>query len=1113
MRKLALLLFALATVAGYSPAPSNYLSITTTSGIVDAFGTAMAQGTFCAYATDATDSPIAFQIGASFQAVKSTVCSNIVAGTLATMLLLANPAATAPLNIRYHMTLTNSQTHVTTQYPAVSIVVANGITTWDRSAWNPSLSQHSIPENTGPIGPVGPAPTLIPGTATPLAAGASPTVDISGTNPYAINLGIPAGTAGTNGTAFNPLLGTGAPGATCSSSVNAGLFYTNTTTNALYQCNGSTSTSASVGGGGASYPGVTSNGTNGINVTGTVAAGTSTPTSLGNTGVTLPDGSVIGSMPRNAGLLGTNAFGQPIVVGSNAANQGEIVLAPSCGTAANCYTIYDDVQTAMTATYTAGAFSGGSALTQQPTDVGTSTYVAYGAVTAATESSVTLASTSALTHQSGVIAWKSAGSPALRTCWNTSSASAGTALTLPVSPVGGSGHVLMLIEQGGTSTSGATYTFTITDNSSSGQTWSNLSTSAIQSSKGGGTLYGYYNVSYAVNIAAGAYTLTFTTPNLTYRSIIACEISGVQSSSAMDSSALAYNVGTTTAAAVTTSISTTSNDFLVAMDLTGNGTFVANGANYGGTGTVTTLSSDPPFVAGDVGKKFLSTTNCDATNGYITCYKAFPPGTITAYNGPHSVSVSTVPIFTPTSNGTNFTGWFLWGHDDGAAINAAWNAAQTLPGMSLRLPCGAMFIGQPPFISASTGGVYNPSISGCSGGGTLFVPTADFNYSLASGGLIYSYPATNFAGFGTLFQNAVIWSQIRDLTIWGAGMDGNAVTTQLPIFNLSVASLNNVWINAWNWNASVPANTMPAMKATSLSVNNSGAWSAGTGGLLYTGDQSPTNQISVIRNCLFGVQGNANTPGNPGYALQMQGGHLTSESCQWYAPQSGGAVKGVNITGGVWTSIGDQSSGITATGGAINLTDTQTSLLGVYGVQNQGAIVRAQNSELSSYTQSAGTLIDEGGNYACATIGWVGCSGAITPWTTNPHSNNSITGGNIIGAGSVTGTLVAASNLVLSANWGTSAAVSSPGGYTSPVIFTITNGTASTGASPTITYTFPVPYAQAPLWCNATQTGGTNAIGTFTSSSITATRVTFTYSQAPTAGSTEIVQVSCAAKQ
>ena len=162
MRKLTLLLLALAASVA-AMGQSNYLTITTTNGIVDASGTAMAQGTFCVYATDGNDTPVAFSVNSTYQAVKSTICRNIVNGTLASTLQLANPAVTQPLNVRYHVTITNTLTHQVTQYPAVSIVVATGVSTWDWSNWNPALSQPQIPTNvvvgpagaTGPTGPAG----------------------------------------------------------------------------------------------------------------------------------------------------------------------------------------------------------------------------------------------------------------------------------------------------------------------------------------------------------------------------------------------------------------------------------------------------------------------------------------------------------------------------------------------------------------------------------------------------------------------------------------------------------------------------------------------------------------------------------------------------------------------------------------------------------------------------------------------------------------------------------------------------------------------------------------------------------------------------------------------
>jgi hypothetical protein len=66
-------------------------------------------------------------------------------------------------------------------------------------------------------------------------------------------------------------------------------------------------------GGSLSYPGVTTNGANGLTVTGAVGAGTSTPTTIGSTGVTFPDGTVQSStatLPASAVQVGTDGSGK-----------------------------------------------------------------------------------------------------------------------------------------------------------------------------------------------------------------------------------------------------------------------------------------------------------------------------------------------------------------------------------------------------------------------------------------------------------------------------------------------------------------------------------------------------------------------------------------------------------------------------------------------------------------------------------------------------------------------------------------------------------------------------------------------------------------------------------
>lgn len=127
----------------------------------------------------------------------------------------------------------------------------------------------------------------------------------------------------------------------------------------------------------------------------------------------------------------------------------------------------------------------------------------------------------------------------------------------------------------------------------------------------------------------------------------------------------------------------------------------------------------------------------------------------------------------------------------------------------------------------------------------------------------------------------------------------------------------------------------------------------------------------------------------------------------------------------------------------------------------------------------------------------------------NLSNRFNITGNVINEANSANVVMNSASANTISANWGTG---NSSGTYTGgdfPTQFTITNGSGATGAAPTIAYVFPNPLPKAPFSCTATQTGGTNATGTFTTSALSATGVTFTYSLTPTASDTEIIQVLC----
>jgi hypothetical protein len=90
-------------------------------------------------------------------------------------------------------------------------------------------------------------------------------------------------------------------------------------------------------------------------------------------------------------------------------------------------------------------------------------------------------------------------------------------------------------------------------------------------------------------------------------------------------------------------------------------------------------------------------------------------------------------------------------------------------------------------------------------------------------------------------------------------------------------------------------------------------------------------------------------------------------------------------------------------------------------------------------------------------------------------------------------------------------------GNTRLVQGTITNGSASTGTSPTITYTFPTPFMDvSSVVCKAFQVGGTQTILAatefLTPSALSTTSVVFTYNGTPTVNLTEVMQIECDSK-
>ena len=103
------------------------------------------------------------------------------------------------------------------------------------------------------------------------------------------------------------------------------------------------------------------------------------------------------------------------------------------------------------------------------------------------------------------------------------------------------------------------------------------------------------------------------------------------------------------------------------------------------------------------------------------------------------------------------------------------------------------------------------------------------------------------------------------------------------------------------------------------------------------------------------------------------------------------------------------------------------------------------------------------------------------------------------------GTPLTGGNIVPGPGWGTGSTVTSISGRNSAMKFTVTSGT-STGADPSITVTFPAPFAGAPA---CTVAHGSNDVSTRDTWTTSATALTITFHGTPTARLAHDYQVVC----
>jgi hypothetical protein len=479
----------------------------------------------------------------------------------------------------------------------------------------------------------------------------------------------------------------------------------------------------------------------------------------------------------------------------------------------------------------------------------------------------------------------------------------------------------------------------------------------------------------------------------------------------------------------------------------------------------------------------------------------------------------------------------IWGtQDDTAAIQnsalAAWTGnsckAQQFPaGMAFFTipPGGLLNVGTLPTGSPCAGTAIaddtqvGPSTYGQGMGNTILVPLPTLNFINCTGGQ---------SGAGCIVGPANWYA--HDFGVWGFGQSDAGTTHAVNLIEFEGVNPNCTAMAAWNMSFSM---------WETASASSTGLFGHGGCGVNYF--SNIVSEGFANTNCRF-ASGNTLTlnaldcfgsngaAGGAGASLWLEpnGNIVNSTGGMYWGVNSTGAgnVPALRInSGGIINSFSDFIIGAgngnatfgvffansgTATLNLSGTTITETNNVGTgnsslffcganptnCNINAYSATLSAIGTKMSMFTKTAGTI-----NFtdACANT-----------FTQGSIANSAI---NTFGACSITGIPITSAKLVLSAGWGASAAWTALSGATQSIQGTITNTGAGQAANPTITYTFPTPFIQAPAFCSAYQVGGTQVILAatefLTPSGLTNTGVTFTYNGTPTVNLTEVIQILC----
>jgi hypothetical protein len=567
----------------------------------------------------------------------------------------------------------------------------------------------------------------------------------------------------------------------------------------------------------------------------------------------------------------------------------------------------------------------------------------------------------------------------------------------------------------------------------------------------------------------------------------------------------------------------------------------ANGTSAKGDYAVIVDQNVGPFTANDVGKSLMGFATC-ATDQAAAAYDAGFVSltalvTINAFTNNSTVTISANPGVTQNFTAGTYPqgGCVVYGHLDDAGFAAMDTLLINAPACPKLFIGGSnYFIQNPHFFTQPVACAITGPDTGLFFGNIILSAGFEVDGRGTSPTTIYiapsfpngdpcnhvATPASNSTGACWAIPLLGKWSDFR-ISGGGNPRAGNMASTA-NFLTAEVGTMQNITMD----NFGAMAGFTGASNGTQMTCldlgfevylyhyNNSGCGSTA----IHIRDNTGLSQgyRVVVENSWFKnlVVGQANN-------FTAYQPNFTCNWCEFFGSSAAafGAPIIVDNSGILYlenTKIAD--SAITSNGALTNLTLYQGTVAGATLYMHQGRFEFnrtgvATNSTVIKCTAACTNYFDQN-TLASVSTGFTNFTDIAGSKFFDLGGNTgfipaTVNGAWIGEANSSNGTIVTAGKLVLSANWGTSAAVGTLSGGNAPIQFTITNGTAATGASPTIAYTFPTVYAVAPYSCTATQTGGTNAVGTFTSSALSATGVTFTFSLTPTANSTEIVNVTC----